>query len=129
MKRYIFYHLPWQIMMIAIFIQSSIGNIELPDLYINWSDKLLHFLGFGVLAFFIARSLVRVWPGRYIILTLIISMLYAASDEVHQYFVQGRSATFGDWLADTLGIILFTTLYCFFLSRRKILLQPDGDQK
>jgi VanZ family protein len=115
--------------MVAIFIESSISNIELPDLHINWTDKLLHFCGFGILAFFIARSLVRIWPERYFNLTLLIGIVYAVSDEVHQHFVSGRSATFGDWVADTLGIIVFTTLYYFFISKRKILQQPEGDQK
>ena len=118
MKRYLWYHFPWQIMMVAIFIQSSIGDINLPDLHIDWTDKLFHFIGFGILGAFLARSLVRIWPERYYLFTLFIGMLYAASDEIHQYFVTGRSATFGDWFADAMGIILFSACYHFIVIKR-----------
>ena len=37
------------------------------------------------------------------VLVLIVSLLYGLSDEFHQWFIPGRSATFGDVLADTLG--------------------------
>ena len=56
MKQYFFYHLPWQLLMIAIFIQSSIGRLDLPNLGFLWQDKILHFVVFGVLALLIGRS-------------------------------------------------------------------------
>ena len=118
MKRYLLYHFPWQFMMIAIFIQSSIRDINLPDLHIDWTDKLLHFIGFGILGIFIARSLVRMWPGRYHLLTFLIGSIYAASDEIHQHFIPGRSATYGDWIADTLGILFFATAYHFLFGKK-----------
>ena len=34
------------------------------------------------------------------------SSLYAATDEIHQYFVPGRSCSFGDWVLDTAGVLL-----------------------
>jgi VanZ family protein len=34
---------------------------------------------------------------------LVISFVYGASDELHQWFVPGRYATIGDLLADSLG--------------------------
>lgn len=37
------------------------------------------------------------------VLVLMISFLYGLSDEFHQWFIPGRSATLGDVLADTLG--------------------------
>jgi len=50
MKNYIFYHMPWQILLLAIFVQSSIGNLNMIDFGFSFQDKLLHFLVFGVLA-------------------------------------------------------------------------------
>ena len=35
---------------------------------------------------------------------MLIGLAYAASDEIHQYFVPGRSSDAGDWLADALGV-------------------------
>jgi len=43
---------------------------------------------------------------KNITFTLLISVLFAASDEIHQYFVPGRQCDIYDFLADTIGIIL-----------------------
>jgi VanZ family protein len=40
----------------------------------------------------------------------LISALYGASDEIHQYFVPERSSEFLDWAADAIGAaLLFPT--------------------
>ena len=36
-----------------------------------------------------------------------LSFLYAISDEIHQYFVQGRRCSFKDALIDSIGILGF----------------------
>lgn len=129
MKHYLYYHFPWQFMMIAIFIQSSYPSVDLPDLYINWTDKILHFIGFGILAILIIRSFRRLWVRYYMALTLLVAVLYAATDEIHQYFIPGRDATTGDWLADSSGILIFTLIYYFITRKYKILQQQAGDRK
>ena len=65
-------------------------------------DKLAHFGAYAVLGVLLARAAVGsrwsiAWP-------VLIGLAYAASDEIHQYFVPGRSADAGDWLADGLGV-------------------------
>ena len=65
-------------------------------------DKLAHFGAYAVLGVLLARAAVGsrwsiAWP-------VLIGLAYAASDEIHQYFVPGRSADAGDWLADALGV-------------------------
>ena len=49
----------------------------------------------------------------YISLTAcVICFLYACSDELHQYFVSGRAATFSDVGIDTIGYIITIALSC-----------------
>lgn len=43
---------------------------------------------------------------RYYLYSLIISFIYACTDEFHQYFVAGRTASFTDVLIDTFGCII-----------------------
>ena len=43
---------------------------------------------------------------REIIFTSIISVLYAISDEIHQYFVPGRSGEIRDVIVDTIGVVI-----------------------
>ncbi len=50
-------------------------------------------------------------------------MLFAVSDEFHQYFVPGRSAEFGDILADFAGILfgwLIYKIYHFIILKKNI---------
>lgn len=42
---------------------------------------------------------------RYRLISAIICLVYAVSDEIHQYFVEGRSCEFRDVLIDFLGAI------------------------
>jgi VanZ family protein len=45
----------------------------------------------------------RPWQWSEALLALLVSALYAASDEVHQYFVPGREARLGDVMLDSAG--------------------------
>jgi VanZ family protein len=42
-------------------------------------------------------------PRRAILLAFLISSAYAATDELHQSFVEGRHGTPVDWAIDTAG--------------------------
>lgn len=72
-----------------------------------WVRKTAHFVIFGALSvslfygFFKNKVL-----GAYYY-AVIITFLYAISDELHQYFVPGRVASWKDVMIDTLGAIFF----------------------
>ena len=60
---------------------------------------------------------------KQVIFTLILSMLYAISDEIHQFFLDGRSPLIIDIFIDTFGalfgtVIVFVIGYC--LKKKKI---------
>jgi VanZ family protein len=93
--------------MIAIFIFSSQENLtEVPG---GFTDHQGHFIGYALLAILLVRALASAtWRGvgtRAVVLAIAIALLYGASDEFHQRFVTGRSATVDDWIADALGAI------------------------
>lgn len=67
-------------------------------------------------------------PAKKVGFTLLVSIAYAVSDEVHQYFVPGRAARLYDVGFDTLGIlagILAVTVILNLFKRRN----PKWKQK
>jgi VanZ family protein len=54
-------------------------------------------------------------PKQVFILAIIFSILYALSDEIHQFFVPGREFDLWDLAADSLGIVLVA----LYLNRRQ----------
>ena len=90
-----------------IFYMSSIPYLRITE---AWYDiilrKLAHVFVFGVLARLVARALTgsTLWPWKRIFVwSLILSTLYACSDEYHQHFVPGRSASIVDVMIDAAG--------------------------
>jgi VanZ family protein len=88
----------------AIFIQSNDESVvALP----GRSDLLAHFAAFGTLAALVLRGCAdgawRAVSWRRGGIAWLVTIVYAASDEVHQAFVPGRTAAIDDWAADTLG--------------------------
>jgi len=74
---------------------------------------LLHFvlyLFYGIVTYFFFRNIRN---------SLIFASLYALSDELHQYFVPGRSCDIIDLLVDILGI--FVGVFILYIVRKKII--------
>ena len=73
---------------------------------------LYHITVFFLLAFFLFVSVLkRKWKINLILLCLAVVTLYAALDELHQYFVPGRFTSFSDFLLDFNGIIFASLIY------------------
>lgn len=71
------------------------------------SDKVEHFTAYGGFALTLlwglsGGRLSTVSRGAAFAATAVASM-YGVTDELHQYFVPGRSCDVHDWLADTSG--------------------------
>jgi VanZ family protein len=78
------------------------------DSGLGWIDtvgrKLLHFAEYALLCFLWWRLLRTRMPDRRAALAaLLVSSLYAATDELHQSYVDGRYGTPVDWAIDTAG--------------------------
>lgn len=76
-------------------------------------DKVMHTGAYFILSFFTVRAFRHLSTSlsTLMISSLIFISLYGASDEWHQSFVPGRMSDTLDWLADTLGGIIFLSFY------------------
>jgi VanZ family protein len=97
--------LPPLLLMGAIFVfsdqpslNSGLGAIDLIG------RKLIHFAEYALLCFLWWRALVTVTsPGRAALFAFLLASGYAATDEYHQSFVDGRHGTALDWAIDSAG--------------------------
>ncbi len=103
----------------VVFILSSLSGPDIAGLNtFDVNDKILHFAAFfcGALPLVPALRLTWRWPWMRVVLTAIVSLsTYGALDEVHQYWTPSRSALDPfDWIADTLGALLGSSLAAYF---------------
>jgi VanZ family protein len=123
MKKVLFF-LPAFLYYSLIFFLSS-RSISLKA-YIPFMDKVIHLMEFAILGFLLSFGFVlslkyRLKAKAY--LTFLSGALLGALDELHQYFVPGRSAEILDWVADVLGILVGLLIFIslFRRARGKIL--------
>ena len=94
--------------MAAIFYMSALSDPPVPA----GTDKSLHGLAYLGLAIVVLRALAGGLPRRIdmrvAIIGFLITVAYAATDELHQMFVPGRTADAFDLLADAGGATLGT---------------------
>ena len=95
-----------------IFHFSSESN-PLPVLTQHVWDKALHAIEYAGLAVLLSRA----WRGEGLgrasatVIAIVVTMLYAASDELHQMWVPGRDSSVFDWTADAIGGIAGATAF------------------
>ncbi|MEO7190650.1 MAG: VanZ family protein [Vicinamibacterales bacterium] len=105
MRRVVWIWGPALTQMGLIFGASAIPNLtRLPG---DLSDHSGHFVGYAMLGVAMLRACAGAeWNGltaRAASQAWVLSVLYAASDEFHQRFVEGRTPAVDDWVADALG--------------------------
>ncbi len=114
-KHFVWFQLPAIFWAAAIFIQSSMSYIDTPDLGFDMQDKLFHAIEYAILGFLLRRALV--FQGNIFVhrnagwLTILLGSSHAILDEIHQFYVPGRSSDIGDVIADSAGIILVVFIY------------------
>lgn len=108
-----FYLLPLAIMG-AIFYLSHQSVLPVRLSLFPGLDKICHFVAYGTLAGGLWLAF-RLNGHRFLFLpSLLISLLYGISDEIHQLYVPGRSFALADILADFLGALVTLTAIHFF---------------
>jgi len=118
------YHIPYLLITVGIFSFSSFPGDSLPDLSFEFSDKIIHFTIylFLMISFFIAinnsnqNNFLRKSP---VVFSLIITILYGATDELHQYFVPNRSCDIWDFVANTLGAVIAGYIIYIYLRKKQ----------
>ena len=97
--------LPPLLLMAVIFLLSAQPSL---DSGLGWIDlvgrKLIHLAVYALLCLLWWRLLrTRMSAGRAALVAFTLSSLYAATDELHQSFVDGRTGTPVDWALDSVG--------------------------
>ena len=96
--------LPAVLYMALIFYSSSQSDPAPTLTHAVW-DKLLHGGGYALLGVLFGLGLrgEGLSVGKTVILAIVLTSLYAASDEYHQSFTPQRQSDIDDWLADSIG--------------------------
>ena len=91
--------------MALIFAASAMSY--LPSAAGALDDGLWHGVGYGLLAALVLRGLAAArWEavtGRTALLAVVLATSYGVTDELHQWFVPGRTAEWSDLAADATG--------------------------
>jgi len=116
MKTCLGYWLPFILYAGLIFYVSSQPLPEAP-VQIPYIDRVAHFFEYAVFGYLAYRAFSQLKSKaikkHLIFTTIIISVLYAFSDELHQFYVPGRVMNVSDFIFDVLGagIIIFILRY------------------
>lgn len=100
---------------ITIFILSSIPGTATQGLGIRGLSIIYHFMIFFLFNLFLLISIIgkRKIKSKYIIISILVSFVYAILDEIHQLFTIFRNASIGDVITDLFGILFSTIIYLY----------------
>lgn len=99
-------------------IISNIFNIENVKLLSLIIRKLAHFTEYLILGLLTINMLNKNDISKKYILSILICIIYATSDEIHQIFVPGRACQLRDILIDSIGSITGIYLYKLLIKRK-----------
>jgi VanZ family protein len=90
-----------------IFLLSSIPTLKSPDIGISFEDKIYHAIEYAVFGFLLQRGADATGrrSAKLFLLVFAAGVCYAATDEIHQWFVPGRQCDFFDFLSDAAGVL------------------------
>ena len=98
MTNFIKYHLPLILFLIFIFVMSSLPGESISEISFEVSDKILHAGAYFILYFLFHHSLSNQEKYPFIkenafLFAFLFTVLYAASDEFHQYTLSLHDAS------------------------------------
>lgn len=121
--KYMKFHIGILLYAILIFVQSSIPGDSLPDMVLTISDKVIHFgmyFVFFVLVFISIYHFKNIHSNKFVFFySFMITILFGAFDEIHQYFVPNRSCDIFDFIADAIGALAGILIILIYLQIRK----------
>ena len=103
---------------LVILTATSVPGSAIPTSFPHWADKIVHFTLYGVLGALAARAFVaapsartargvdaRNWNRSHAgWLAMALLAIFAGVDELHQYWIRGRTPSAADWFADVAGV-------------------------
>lgn len=104
---------------IIVYLSSqSYPSRHFPSFLFGLNDKLVHGVEYGILGILLYRAFHQTTRTiGSICLAIICAVAFGISDELHQWLVPNRQADIWDVLADTLGAILFVSLWVFITKK------------
>ncbi len=125
------YQLPVIVWAVVIFVSSSLPSRDFPDLGIFRFDKLIHLSIYFLFCLFANRALkhqsaVPLLSRYSLLVSVLLSVAYGATDEIHQLFVAGRTSDVFDALADALGAGLYSGMVYGVHRRRASKAAPEA---
>jgi len=126
LKNKALFRLLFWIWLIAVFIFSSIPNLDVPDKEIAnliRSDYLIHFFQYLILGFFfVIWQQIKIKDYKNLLIGIIAGFIIGSVDEFHQVFIPGRAFNFIDLFLNISGFIvgLFISAYILLIIFRSI---------
>lgn len=128
----------WCIIIFFFSSQTGTSSKENSDVIVNKITKILsiseqkkdqvsyivrksgHFFEYFILALLVANmfNCFNININKILIFTIFVSMIYASTDEIHQYFISNRTASIKDVILDTSASTIGTLIY-YFIMRKK----------
>ena len=109
------YKLPVILYSILIFVLSSFPLNDFPSVPVAEFDKLIHFIEYAIFGIFLMLAFTNMRSVKVvrsaIMISLIVGICYAGTDEIHQWFVPGRNSSIFDLIADAAGVVIGVILY------------------
>lgn len=126
MNKFVKYHLPLILYLLFIFVMSSLPGDSIPDVTFEVSDKVVHAAVYFILYFLFQHSLhnqekYQLIKQNAFLFAFLFTVLYAISDELHQFYVPSRDSDLYDIVADAAGgfiAYLMAKLIIFYKNRK-----------
>jgi VanZ family protein len=101
------------VLYMMLIFQFSSESDPMPVVTAHIWDKLLHTFEYGALAMLLTRALAGegLSYARAAVLAVLLTSMYGATDEYHQWFVPMRTSDLRDWIADTTGAAIGALCY------------------
>ena len=91
--------------------------------------KTAHFLEYTVLGVLVGNAVcnAKIGPLKEFVVSWLMCILYAATDEIHQYFVPGRACRLMDVAIDSAGALVGVAIFAMILTACKRTGRKSGE--
>ena len=117
MKRQLLPALLYGTLIVAL---SSVPGKHFPDIKWLSYDKFIHFAEYTIFGVLVYQAAYSLEPGRRFLLGLVVLLagMFGALDELYQLLIPARDSSFGDWVADLVGVVLGASSCRWWINRR-----------
>ena len=95
-------------------------SLKPPMEWFKHQDKLFHLLEFGGLGLALVVNSDLFGKKRPVLLMILFGVIWAVTDEIHQYFIPGRFCSWEDLIADSIGLYLSISIFTKLLNKKRL---------